>query len=381
MSRILTALLFLFATAPALAQELPAALLEAYEGYQRAAETNDLEAGQNFAYAAWQEGERAEIDPATLSILASNYAELASLMARHAEAAEAYQRAVELHVEAGVLDAESAAMRTEIARSLLRADQFRAARRQADANIEHFEANFHGEERELGVYSNRLVAALASFSLDNNGAAIRYAEPAIAYVEFNPAAQNEDAAYLALVLARSSFELRLWEEAAYYGAIASVIGYNLMPNMEIVYSAQQIVSAAGRRGNQEGRLDEMQARILSSHFRPTECAADDETCPEAIRESLSADETYIPSVPMFRIAPRYPTRAAEYGRQGYVDVRFAVDERGRTTDVEVVNSTSSVFESAAIEAVESWRYWPAIRNGEPIRRRGVHTRIEFVLAN
>ncbi|MEE2527153.1 energy transducer TonB [Hyphobacterium sp. HN65] len=367
-------------TSSASAQDIPASVMEAYEGYTRAAESNDLEAGLSYAYTAWQEGENAEIDRATLSVLASNYAELAGLSGRHREAAEAYQRAVDLHLEAGGAEAETATFRTEIARSFLRANQFRSARLQADENIEFFETHFDGEQRDLGLYFNRVVAALAAFSASSEAAAVRYAEPAIEYVERNNGVQNEDIAYLAFILARSSYDLRRWEDAAYYGAIAYVIGRNVMPDAELVASSTGIIGGAGRRGEQEGRLDELQARVLASNFRPTECASDDETCPATIAAELAAGETYIPSIPMFRIPPVYPSRAAQLGREGYVDVVFSVDERGRTFNVEVVESSSTLFENAALDSVERWRYWPAIRNGEPVQRHGVHTRIEFEFA-
>jgi TonB family protein len=381
MRLLLAGLLTVFAAVSAIAQELPQSVTDAYQGYVDAAEERDLETALGFAYAAWQEGEAAGIDDATLSILASNYAQVAGLLDRHADAIDAYRRAISLHISAGNPESDIADFRTEIARALLRDNDLRDAIRQADENIEYFDGLPAGSDRELGLYFNRVVAALASHQLHRRRDALTYAEPAIAYVEQNDGVQNQDIAYLAFVLARSSYDLNRFEDAAYYGALAHVIGRNVMPDAELVDSATSIVNAAGIRGLELGQLDELQTRVLSSNFRPHECPRSDVECTEheiAVREQHG---DYIPSVPMFRIPPEYPRRAAHRSREGYVDVVFSVNEAGRTVDVEVLHSTDRMFNDSAIASVEEWRYWPALVNGEPWFNRGVQTRIEYQMAN
>lgn len=79
-------------------------------------------------------------------------------------------------------------------------------------------------------------------------------------------------------------------------------------------------------------------------------------------------------IPLVRIAPVYPPEALAGGLEGSVQLRFTVKSDGTTTDLEVVDSTSSWFEQPAIDAVMKWRYAP-----RAAERVGVHTVIRFQL--
>lgn len=66
-------------------------------------------------------------------------------------------------------------------------------------------------------------------------------------------------------------------------------------------------------------------------------------------------------------APRYPGRAHRRGIEGFAIVEFIVDNRGRTRDVRVVESSpGSVFDAPAREAVENWEFEPRIVDGRPV---------------
>lgn len=78
-----------------------------------------------------------------------------------------------------------------------------------------------------------------------------------------------------------------------------------------------------------------------------------------------------------RVPPQYPARALQRGRSGQVTLRFTIDVNGATKDIEVVESSSSVFEDAAVKALRQWRYVPLIEDGKPVERRGVQTVISF----
>lgn len=65
-------------------------------------------------------------------------------------------------------------------------------------------------------------------------------------------------------------------------------------------------------------------------------------------------------------APEYPRSAYRNRREGTVYVEFTVDGDGRTRNIEVVEAEPrGVFEDAAVEAVESWRFQPQIDEGRP----------------
>jgi protein TonB len=83
--------------------------------------------------------------------------------------------------------------------------------------------------------------------------------------------------------------------------------------------------------------------------------------------------------PIVRIPPQYPRRAAQRGLEGYVIIEFTIGVNGEVLNPRVVDSSSSVFESAALRAVQRWKYNPQIVNGQPIERPGIRVQIDFTL--
>lgn len=89
-----------------------------------------------------------------------------------------------------------------------------------------------------------------------------------------------------------------------------------------------------------------------------------------------SDGEYLPIV---KVAPVYPARAAARGLEGYVIVEFTVTETGSTRDIFVVESTSSLFERAAVDAAAKFKYKPRVIDGQPVEVAGVRNKITFVL--
>ncbi len=92
--------------------------------------------------------------------------------------------------------------------------------------------------------------------------------------------------------------------------------------------------------------------------------------------------TVLPEKDMRRtrfFAPTYPDRARERGTEGWVDIEFTVKTDG-TTDEGVVKAAepAGVFDRAALQAVERWRYEPRVVNGQVVDQR-VSARLRFQL--
>jgi protein TonB len=78
-------------------------------------------------------------------------------------------------------------------------------------------------------------------------------------------------------------------------------------------------------------------------------------------------------------APHYPSGALRSRQQGWVVVAFTVDTDGKTSDVRVVDAQPRrVFDRAAIDAVERYRFTPAMKDGVPVTSTR-QQRIEFKL--
>lgn len=84
-------------------------------------------------------------------------------------------------------------------------------------------------------------------------------------------------------------------------------------------------------------------------------------------------------VPTHLVPPQYPIKAARRHVNGYVVVAFTVNAAGRTEDIQVVESKPRrVFDAAAREAVQQWRFQPYRIDGKPASTR-VQQKIKFDL--
>ncbi len=93
----------------------------------------------------------------------------------------------------------------------------------------------------------------------------------------------------------------------------------------------------------------------------------------------SVYKTSFSPVPIKRVPPRYPARAAESGLDGYVVVNFTVDKEGRTKNIKEVDFSDRMFVKPAISAVKKYEYEPPIVEGKNIEIHDTTVRIEFML--
>jgi periplasmic protein TonB len=85
-------------------------------------------------------------------------------------------------------------------------------------------------------------------------------------------------------------------------------------------------------------------------------------------------------IPLVRIPPEYPRRAAQRGIEGWVLVQFTITPTGNVTDAKVVDADpKGMFEEAAIRSILRWRYNPKIEDGQPVERVGVRQVVRFIM--
>ncbi len=73
--------------------------------------------------------------------------------------------------------------------------------------------------------------------------------------------------------------------------------------------------------------------------------------------SAAASDTDI--VPIVRVNPQYPLRAAERGVEGWVEVEFTISRTGTVKDPYVLNAKpQNIFNRAALRAIRKWKYNP-----------------------
>ncbi len=74
-------------------------------------------------------------------------------------------------------------------------------------------------------------------------------------------------------------------------------------------------------------------------------------------------------VPITRIQPTYPFEMKRAGQNGTVTVGFIVDTTGTVRDAYVVDSSHREFESAALTAIQKWRFRPGKKGGRAVNTR------------
>lgn len=77
-------------------------------------------------------------------------------------------------------------------------------------------------------------------------------------------------------------------------------------------------------------------------------------------------------VPLVRIAPLYPSRAARMGIEGWVKMAVLINSQGVVEQVKVLQAQpENVFNHAAIKAMKRWRFRPKIVAGKAVARTAV----------
>jgi protein TonB len=84
-------------------------------------------------------------------------------------------------------------------------------------------------------------------------------------------------------------------------------------------------------------------------------------------------------IPIVRVPPAYPQRAKQAKLEGSVTMAVTIRPDGTVADVEVLESDPPrLFDQAAIQAMQRWKFRPKIVNGKPEAQRARQT-IEFTL--
>lgn len=85
-------------------------------------------------------------------------------------------------------------------------------------------------------------------------------------------------------------------------------------------------------------------------------------------------------VPLVRIQPRYPARAAMAKVEGWVELSFTITPTGGVVDVRVTDSNPPrIFDQEARRALLKWKFKPRVVDGVPVPQRATQ-RMDFRLS-
>jgi len=84
-------------------------------------------------------------------------------------------------------------------------------------------------------------------------------------------------------------------------------------------------------------------------------------------------------LPIVKVAPIYPNRALSRGVEGFCVVQYTVTKQGTTKDPFVVEGqcTSSLFNSASINAALKFKYKPRVLDGVAVEVPGVQNKFTY----
>lgn len=86
------------------------------------------------------------------------------------------------------------------------------------------------------------------------------------------------------------------------------------------------------------------------------------------------------AIPLLKIEPAYPRKAARAKKEGWVKVEFTITEQGQVLDPVVIKSRPKrTFNRSALAAIRKWRFQPKLVDGKPVTARATQI-IEFKLA-
>ena len=84
-------------------------------------------------------------------------------------------------------------------------------------------------------------------------------------------------------------------------------------------------------------------------------------------------------LPIVKVAPIYPNRAATRGIEGYCIVSYTVTSTGATKDPVVTDCPNSVFANASKKASLKFKYKPRVVDGVAVAVLGVRNKFTFTL--
>jgi len=341
----------------------PPEVLTPYKAYRNALKADNKELAASLAYDAWQKAEEMMGDTQTTGDLASNFAGLAPMIVHekrsYKKVVKAYERSIDLakfYPEApGEIElqrridflgwANSGRLKTHLSDTYgIKA----LGRRVEEIDLLNttYEADYLALKAQIAVvsrnWSKAEKASKRAISLygsvkDGLPSYFKYVVPA----------------YLAEAYT---------EQDKYVDAVLTY--QDLIDRMETEVGHKNPVSAKAY-----GEWLELRDIALENHM-------DDPRIEDIRNYTVPSGRSTTELQPLIRKAPVFPKAFLRGSRSGWVQIKFDLDEDGRTQNAVVLDSTSKKLNKAALKCLKDWRYTP---NAPADRRKAQTTLIRFDL--
>lgn len=141
-------------------------------------------------------------------------------------------------------------------------------------------------------------------------------------------------------------------------------------------------AAAGKQAEEQAAqtvVDQQKAQQAAREAAERQAQVAKATTPAAKPAGGESAEQTHAAVLVKSALPRYPPTALRSGQEGWVDLDFTVTAEGNVANVRITDSQPRrVFDRAATDAINQWKFSPAVKDGTPAAT-SMHRRIEFKL--
>jgi protein TonB len=84
------------------------------------------------------------------------------------------------------------------------------------------------------------------------------------------------------------------------------------------------------------------------------------------------------AIALKKVKALYPIVAAIKSVEGYVRIRYDINEQGNPININVIESVpKEVFDKAAIKSVSKWKFAPKVVNGNPVSQNNNIAKVDF----
>jgi TonB family protein len=105
-----------------------------------------------------------------------------------------------------------------------------------------------------------------------------------------------------------------------------------------------------------------------------------EVLEHATPDEIKRITRYTAATPIDRVDPKYPIMAAKDGKEGWVLMSYVVDVEGNVQDPVVEDYEGDKrFQRSALDAIERWKFSPAMKDGKPTEQCHSAVRFDFTM--